>query len=145
MVKGLQVREENVGKRFIRLEEGAVYFNMEESVFNTYADAAGAIYRLPKITLIKVEKMENFMRHLTKVGKSSKLIQRKYVRIGEGSIIYNIGRHRFIEMARAAGAVYKVGDSQGSTVLIRLDVFDDYMEQFRVPPEEMKHTLWKEE
>lgn len=52
------------------------------------------------------------MKHLTKVGRSSKLIQRKFVRVGEGTLIYNIGRNRFIEMARAAGAVYKVGDSK---------------------------------
>lgn len=79
------------------------------------------------------------MKHLTKVGRSSKLIQRKFVRVGEGTLIYNIGRNRFIEMARAAGAVYKVGDSKGSKVLIRLDVFDEYMEQFREKPVEMKH------
>lgn len=32
--------------------------------------------------------------------------KRKFVRIGEGSIIYGIGHHRFIEMVRAAGATY---------------------------------------
>lgn len=85
------------------------------------------------------------MKHLTKVGRSSKLIQRKFVRVGEGTLIYNIGRNRFIEMARAAGAVYKVGDSKGSKVLIRLDVFDEYMEQFREKPVDMKHPLWKED
>ena len=56
------------------------------------------------------------------------------MRIKEGAYIYNIGRHRFIEMARAAGAVYKLGDSEGSRVLIRLDVFDEYMENFRQKP-----------
>ena len=85
------------------------------------------------------------MKHLTKVGKTAKLIQRKYVRVGEGTLIYNIGRHRFIEMARAAGAVYKIGDSKGSKVLVRLDIFDEYMEQFREKPVEMKHPLWKED
>lgn len=83
------------------------------------------------------------MKHLTKVGRTAKLIQRKYVRIGEASIIYNIGRHRIIEMARAAGAVYKIGESQGSTVLIRLDIFDEYMEQFREKSVEMKQPLKK--
>ena len=91
------------------------------------------------------EPLEDYMKHLTKVGRSSKLIQRKFVRVGEGTLIYNIGRNRFIEMARAAGAVYKIGDSKGSKVLIRLDVFDEYMEQFREKPVEMKHPLWKED
>ena len=81
------------------------------------------------------------MKHLTKVGRSSKLIQRKFVRVGEGTLIYNIGRNRFIEMARAAGAVYKIGTAQGNTILINLELLDEYMEQFREPPTEMKHPL----
>ena len=85
------------------------------------------------------------MKHIYKVPGTSKQVVKKYVRIGEGSIIYSIGHHRFIEMARAAGAVYKIGDSKGSKVLIRLDVFDEYMEQFREKPVEMKHPLWKED
>ena len=109
------------------------------------ARAAGAVYQLSKIRLITIEPLEDYMKHLTKVGRTSKLIQRKYVRVGEGTLIYNIGRNRFIEMARAAGAVYKVGDSKGSKVLVRLDVFDEYMEQFREKPVEMKHPLWKED
>lgn len=47
----------------------------------------------------------------------------------------------FIEMARAAGAVYKIGTAKGNTILINLEIFDDYMEQFREPPTEMKHPL----
>lgn len=130
--------------RFIRYEEAPNYFEMEENLLYAYAKAAGAVYKLAKIKLIKVEILEDFMKHLTKVGRTAKLIQRKYVRVGEGTLIYNIGRHRFIEMARAAGAVYKIGDSKGSKVLIRLDIFDEYMEQFREKPVEMKHPLWKE-
>ena len=61
--------------------------------------------------------------------------------IGEGSMTYSIGHHRFIEMARAAGAVYKIGEAKGNTILINLEVFDEYMEQFREPPTEMKHPL----
>ena len=77
--------------------------------------------------------------------KFRKYVEKKYVRIGEGSITYSIGHHRFIEMARAAGAVYKIGDSQGGTVLINLEIFDEYMEQFREEPMPMKHPLWKED
>ena len=38
------------------------------------------------------------MKHLYKVPNTSKCVQKKYVRIGEGSITYSIGHHRFIEM-----------------------------------------------
>lgn len=133
----------NMMKRFVRYEEAAQYFGIDETLIVAYAKAAGAVYQLSKIRLIKIEPLEDYMKHLTKVGRSSKLIQRKFVRVGEGTLIYNIGRNRFIEMARAAGAVYKIGDSKGSKVLIRLDVFDEYMEQFREKPVEMKHPLWK--
>ena len=131
----------NMMKRFVRYEEAAQYFGIDETLIVAYAKAAGAVYQLSKIRLIKIEPLEDYMKHLTKVGRSSKLIQRKFVRVGEGTLIYNIGRNRFIEMARAAGAVYKIGDSKGSKVLIRLDVFDEYMEQFREKPVEMKHAL----
>lgn len=52
------------------------------------------------------------------------------MRVGEGTLIYNIGRHRFIEMAREAGAVYKVGMS----ALINTEVFEGYLERFRENP-----------
>lgn len=116
--------------RFIRYEEAPNYFEMEEKLLYAYAKAAGAVYKLAKIKLIKVEILEEYMKHLTKVGRTTKLIQRKYVRVGEGTLIYNIGRHRFIEMARAAGAVYKVGMS----ALINTEIFEEYLEQFRENP-----------
>ena len=53
-----------------------------------------------------------------------------------------IGHHRFIEMARAAGATYKINEGTGGTVLINLEVFDEYMEQFRQEPIPMKHALY---
>jgi hypothetical protein len=131
--------------KFIRAADASKYFDIDEEDILAYAKAAGAVYQLSRIQLIKVEVLEAYMKHLTKVGRTSKLIQRKFVRIGEASVIYNIGHHRIIEMARAAGAVYKIGESQGSTVLIRLDIFDEYMEQFREEAVEMKHPLWKED
>ncbi len=131
--------------KFIRVADASKYFDIDEEDILAYAKAAGAVYQLSRTRLINVEVLEAYMKHLTKVGRTSKLIQRKFVRIGEASVIYNIGHHRIIEMARAAGAVYKIGKSQGSTVLIRLDIFDDYMEQFRVETVEMKHPLWKED
>ena len=97
--------ETQMKKRFIKIKEAAQYFDMDETLLEAYAKAAGAAYQLPKIRLIKIESLEDYMKHLTKVGNTSKLIQRKYVRVGEGTLIYNIGRHRLIEMARAAGFI----------------------------------------
>lgn len=135
----------NISKRYIRVEEAMSRYCKAEDELMAYASAAGSIIRLVRITLISVRKLEEYMKHLYKISGSNKYVQKKFVRIGEGSITYSIGHHRFIEMARAAGAVYKLGDSRGGTVLINLDIFDEYMEQFREEPTPMKHPLWKED
>ena len=69
---------------------------------------------------------------------------KKFARIGEASIIYSIGRHRFIELARAAGATYKINGGTGGTVLINLELFDEYMEQFRQPAIPLKEPLFRQ-
>ena len=114
-------RKETVKPRFIRIDEVMALLDVTQDEAMDIALAAGARYQLAKIILVHKE--------------------RKFVRIGEGSMTYSIGHHRFIEMARAAGAVYKIGEAKGNTILINLEVFDEYMEQFREPPTEMKHPL----
>ena len=59
------------------------------------------------------------------VPGTNKYVKKIFVRAGEGSILYSIGRNRFIDMARDAGAVYKLSDG---IVLIHLDTFDEYGE-----------------
>lgn len=131
--------------RFVRLEDAYKRFGMRQEMFPTIAEASGAVFNLGRIRLVKVKEFKDYMKHFTKIGKQARPIEQKYVRVSEASIIYNIGMHRIIEMARAAGAVYKIGESKGSMVLISLDVFDEYMEQFRLPPVEMKNPLWQKE
>lgn len=43
---------------------------------------------------------------------------------------------------RAAGATYKINEGTGGTVLINLEIFDEYMEQFRQAPVPMKNPLF---
>ncbi len=129
-------------KRFLRVDEVRQLFQLEEEILLIVALSADALYRLPRTVLIHQKKMEDFMKHLYKVPNTSKYVQKKYVRIGEGSITYSIGHHRFIEMARAAGAVYKINEGTGGTVLINLELFDEYMEQFREEVVPLKHPLF---
>ena len=128
-----------ISKRYIRVVEATTLYQNED--IRLIAIAAGALYKLPRTELIHKERLDDFMKHLYKVPGTNKQVVKKFVRIGEGSIIYSIGHHRFIEMARAAGAVYKIGTAQGNTILINLELLDEYMEQFREPPTEMKHPL----
>lgn len=125
-------------KRYVRAGEMAKSYGMGEEDMEAFAIAAGALYKLPRISIIHKERVEQYMKHLYKVPDTNKQVIKKYVRVGEGSIIYSIGRHRFIEMARAAGAVYKINEGTGGTVLINLETFDGYMEQFRQEPVPLK-------
>ena len=138
------IHDDNIYKRYLRPAEASKIFGIDESNVIQFASAAGAIYQLPRILLICHQRLEEYMKHHYKVPGTNKLVHKKYVRIGEGSIIYSIGHHRFIEMARAAGAVYKINEGTGGTVLINLEIFDDYMEQFRENAVPMKNPLWKE-
>lgn len=139
------LKDENIYKRYIRLDEAAELLNIDQEKAKIFASAASAIYQLPRTMLINQKKLEDYMKHLYKIPGTTKYVQKKYVRIGEGSIIYSIGHHRFIEMARAAGAVYKINEGTGGTVLINLDLFDEYMEQFREIAVPMKNPLWSKE
>ena len=136
------VNNESIRKMYIRPKEVAEQLGKSEEEVLRIASIASAICQLPVITLISCKKLEDYMKHLYKISGTNKYVQKKYVRIGEGSIMYSIGRHRFVEMARAAGAVYKVN---GGTVLVSLDIFDEYMEQFREKSVAMKNPLWTKE
>lgn len=124
------LQSSEVNKRYYRIDEINKLYHRDEEDFVKLASAAGAILKLPRITLIHKERLDTYMKHLYKVPNTGKYVQKKMVRIGEGSIMYSIGHHRFIEMARAAGAVYKINGS----VFIGLDLFDEYLENFREKP-----------
>lgn len=104
------LHSDDTDKRYVRLDEmaGKLGFNIDD--VKALAVAAGASYRLSRIELIHKERFDEFMKHIYKVPGTNKQVQKKFVRIGEGSIIYSIGHHRFIEMARAAGATYKINE-----------------------------------
>ena len=133
------LRDESIVKRFIRPEEAEQLFQYQNYNIFDLAYAADAIYQLPVITLINKKKMEEFRSDLYRVPGSGRYVKKKFVRIGEGSIMYSIGRHRFIEMARDAGAVYKVH----GLVMVSIEIFDKYMEQFREDPVSIKQSLLK--
>ena len=104
-------RKETVKPRFIRIDEVMALLDVTQDEAMDIALAAGARYQLAKIILVHKERLMKFMKHSARVPSSNKIVEKKFVRIGEGSMTYSIGHHRFIEMARAAGAVYKIGES----------------------------------
>lgn len=146
MVQILDVRNKSsyLSKRYMRVKEVASEYRISEEYMRLIAIEAGAVYTLPRTELIHKERLDEYMKHLYKVPGTNKQVIKKFVRIGEGAIIYSIGHHRFIEMARAAGATYKINQGTGGTVLINLEIFDEYMEQFRQNSIPMKHPLFVE-
>lgn len=65
-----------------------------------------------------------------KTYSDTKEVMKKYVNAAEGAAVYGISRSRIIDIAREAGAVYKVGMS----ALINTEIFEAYLEQFRENP-----------
>ena len=71
----------NISKRYLREAEAADEFELSSNEVIAYATAAGALYRLPRTSLIHRERMETFMKHLYKIPISGKVIEKKYVRL----------------------------------------------------------------
>ena len=110
----------DISKKYARPDEASIIFDMEKERIMLLASAAVAICRLPEITIINVQKVKDYMKHLYKIPGTERYVKKLYVRVGEGSVLYSIGRHRFIEMARAAGAVYKLNEDKGASCIIQV-------------------------
>lgn len=59
---------------------------------------------------------------------TKKADKKKYVRYQEGSEIYSMSVRKFQDLAKDAGAVYKVG----KMALVNCEIFDRYMETFKL-------------
>lgn len=58
-------------------------------------------------------------------------VRKRFVTYKEASELYSMGMTRVQEHARSAGATYKMGNK----VLVNTDIFEAYLEQFRIPGE----------
>ena len=54
--------------------------------------------------------------------------RKRFIRYQEGAEIYSMSVRKFQDMAKAAGAGYKVG----KMALVKCEIFDKYMETFRL-------------
>lgn len=54
--------------------------------------------------------------------------RKKFVRYKEGAELYSMCQTKFEQMAKEAGAVYKLN----KVVLVNCDIFDEYLETFRI-------------
>lgn len=91
-------RNETIRKRYIRVDDAMSMLDVSKEEALEIALAAGARYQLAKITLIHKERLMEFMKHFTRVPSSNKIVEKKFVRIGEGSMTYSIGHHSASEL-----------------------------------------------
>ena len=54
--------------------------------------------------------------------------KKKFVRYQEGADIYSMSVRKFQDLAKDAGAIYKVG----KIALVNCEIFDQYMETFKL-------------
>ena len=81
------------------------------------------------------------MAYSYKCYSDTKEVMKKYVNATEGSIIYSLGKTRFMTLAKEAGAIYKVGNS----ALVNTELFEKFLEKYREPSRTMPKHMWKNE
>lgn len=54
--------------------------------------------------------------------------EKRFVHYQEGAELYSVGLHTFEQIAKEAGAIYKIR----RLVLVNLDIFDEYLDTFRM-------------
>ena len=70
-------------------------------------------------------------KELKEINKEVKQGIKKFVRYKEGADLYSMGLHTFQQLSKEAGAVYKIR----GIALVNTSVFEDFLENFREPPE----------
>ena len=68
------------------------------------------------------------MGYARKDVEKTKKLAKKFVRYQEGAELYSMGLHTFEELAREAGAIYKIR----RVVLVNLEIFEEYLDTFRM-------------
>ena len=61
--------------------------------------------------------------------QQKKTEKKRFVRFKEGADLYSMSQPKFEQLARDAGATYKLN----KLVLVNIDIFEEYLETFRVP------------
>ena len=64
----------------------------------------------------------------TEIKDTARELRRKYLRYKDAELVYSIQHKKLLELADRAGAIYRID----GYVLINRDIFEEYLEQFRV-------------
>ena len=75
---------------------------------------------------------KNSMEHTKAYQEFKKNGNTKFVRYSEGAEMYHMSVSKFMQMAKDAKAIYKLGQ----LVLVNLKIFDEYIETFHIVDDE---------
>lgn len=141
-------------REYITYQQGAEMFEMPYWSFVNLVKEAGANFTLRRTAMVDVKKLNRYLdqKYLMKKEKKEesereRIMRRKqveniqelkeagkkkYVRYEEGAKLYSMGVNTFRELAKDAGALYKVK----RIVLVNTEKFEAFLETFSVDPEE---------
>lgn len=103
-------------------------------ITESIAQVQASLNQLIRVVEIQeaMEKQDNARR--TKAAKKVDELRAtgKFIRYKDGKAIYGIGLHKFTDLCRDAGAVYKIN----GICLVNVEILDKYLETFKLPPTE---------
>ena len=62
----------------------------------------------------------------SEVMEAARRLRRKFLRYQQAEIVYSLSHKKLMELANAAGAIYRID----GIVLINREIFDEYLERF---------------
>ena len=62
----------------------------------------------------------------SEVMETARRLRRKFLRYQQAEIVYSLSHKKLMELANAAGAIYRMD----GIVLINREIFDEYLERF---------------
>ena len=62
----------------------------------------------------------------SEVMETARRLRRKFLRYQQAEIVYSLSHKKIMELANAAGAIYRID----GIVLINREIFDEYLERF---------------
>lgn len=103
-------------------------------VTETIAEVQIALNRLLRVVELQEKMAKQDKDRQTKAAKKVNELKAsgKFVRYKEGAEIYSMSLHKFMDVAKDAGAVYKVNN----LCLVNVELLDQYLETFKLLPRE---------
>lgn len=75
---------------------------------------------------MRTEDMNYNEQKRSEVMEAARRLRKKFLRYQQAEIVYSLSHKKLMELANAAGAIYRID----GIVLINREIFDEYLERF---------------